>query len=101
MNANCSLFNWLLNGKNNFGSEGVFPTYVGVTHGDGSYKALSMRTRHLLALVNGNKLDLNKTACINSDHNEVLQLFDFYFIDFIKLIYINSFKTDFSLLLDG
>lgn len=72
MNANCSLFNWLLNGKNNLGAEGVLPTYVGVTHGD---KALSLRTRHLLALVNGQPLDINKTACVNSDHNEVFELF--------------------------
>ena len=71
INANCSLFNFLLNGKSNLAAEGVLPTYVGVTHGDGAYKALSLRTRHLLAMISGEQLDINKTACINSDHNEV------------------------------
>ena len=71
VNANCSLFNWLLNGRSNLASEGVLQTYVGVSHGDGAYKALSLRTRHLLAMVSGETLDINKTGCINSDHNEV------------------------------
>jgi hypothetical protein len=71
VNANCSLFNWLLNGRSNLAAEGVLPTYVGVSHGDGAYKALSLRTRHLLAMISGETLDINKTGCINSDHNEV------------------------------
>lgn len=73
MNANCSLFNWLLNGKNNLAFEGIFPTYVGVSHGDGSFKALSVRTRHILAFVSGDRLEKNRTACVNSDHNEVIE----------------------------
>lgn len=71
VNANCSLFSWLLNGRNNLATGSILPTYVGVTHGDGAYKALSLRTRHLLAMVSGDPLDINKTACINSDHNEI------------------------------
>jgi hypothetical protein len=69
----------------------VLPTYVGVSHGDGAYKALSLRTRHLLAMVSGEPLDINKTGCINSDHNEV----NSHFCDFLRNPYLIKFFDSF------
>jgi len=74
-NANCSLFNWLLNGKSGVPSNTVLPTYVGVSHGDNSYKPLALLTRYLLAYVSGRELPVNKTECIptENDGNEIYQ----------------------------
>lgn len=57
-------------------SEGVLSTYVGVPHGDSAYKALTLRTRHVLAMVSGEPININKTSCMNSDHNEVSLKFE-------------------------
>lgn len=72
MNANCSFFNWLLNGRSNMVAEGILPTYVGVSHSDEAVKPLSVRTRNILALVSGEELEINKTACFASDNDEVM-----------------------------
>lgn len=71
INANCSLFNWLLNGRTNMIAEGILPTYVGVSQREDSIQPLSVRTRNLLALVSGEQLPINKSACFDSDNNEV------------------------------
>ena len=47
------------------------PTYVGVPHGDDSFKPLPMRTRHLLTLVSGEELQINKSTCYGSVNDEV------------------------------
>lgn len=72
INSNCSLFNWLLSGKNNLATGSILPTYVGVSHGDDAYKPLIVRTRYLLAYVTGQPLDVDKTGCIGGENDEVL-----------------------------
>lgn len=71
VNANCSLFHWLLSGNTNIVGEGVLSNYVGVSHGDGAFKPLIMRMRHLMALVSGTPMSLNKSACVGSENDEV------------------------------
>lgn len=68
-NGNCSLFNWLLNGKSGVPSDTILPTYVGVSHGDNAYKPLPIRTRYLMAYVSGQQLSLNKTECTGTTYN--------------------------------
>jgi len=68
-NGNCTLFNWLLNGKFGVPTNTILPTYVGVSHGDNAYKPLPIRTRYLMAYVSGQQVSVNKTECTGSTYN--------------------------------
>ena len=81
INANCTLFNRLLNSKSRLFAEGPLSTYVGTQQVDDIYKPLVLRTKHLMALVSGHPVvDLNRTSCFGNETDEVMDdTFSFYF----------------------
>ncbi len=71
INGNCTLFNQLLNFKSNLYAAGPLTTYVGVRQEEDVYKPLVVRSRHLMALVSGQIVDLNRTSCFGNASDEV------------------------------